>query len=49
MSNDDITYNQLRLFVSSVDDDNIIVGGFGWMNEYGFFYANYNPNEYIIK
>ena len=68
-SNDDITYNQLKLFLtqsssssaaggsqsmlygggSQGDEDNMTVGGFGWMNEYGFFYAGYNPNEYIIK
>ncbi len=26
-----------------------MVGGFGWMNEYGFYYATYNPGEFIIK
>jgi hypothetical protein len=31
-------------------DDEPVVGGFGWMNEYGFYYASYSkPNEYIIK
>lgn len=31
-------------------DDDQIVGGFGWMNEYGFYFASYKPDEsYIIK
>jgi hypothetical protein len=26
-----------------------LVGGFGWMTEYGFYYASYQQDEYIIK
>ena len=52
-SNDDITYNQLRLFCVTNNnlamDEESIIGGFGWMNEYGFYYASYDPDEYIIK
>jgi hypothetical protein len=41
---DTVSYNQLRLFLSTPksDQDEGHVGGFGWMNEFGFYYASYN-------
>lgn len=31
------------------DEDDAIVSGFGWMNEFCFYYASYQEDEYIIK
>jgi hypothetical protein len=44
---DQISYNQLRLFQSAPknEGDDGAVGGFGWMNEFGFYYASYNTSD----
>jgi len=43
--------SQLHLFVTQPgrDDEEVFVSGFGWMNEFCFYYASYNQEEYIIK
>jgi len=49
---EEVSANQLRLYTNGLPqgpDEEAVVGGFGWMNEYGFYYANYNPGEFIIK
>jgi len=39
-----MSYNQLRIFLTTPknDSDEGSAGGFGWMNEFGFYYASFN-------
>jgi hypothetical protein len=39
-----MSYNQLRIFLTNPknDSDEGSAGGFGWMNEFGFYYASFN-------
>jgi hypothetical protein len=43
--------SQLRLFVKApqADGEDAEVSGFGWMNEFCFYYGSYNQDEYILK
>ena len=41
---ENISCNQLRLFLNTPknEQDDGSAGGFGWMNEFGFYFASYN-------
>ena len=43
--------SQMRLFVKApqADGEDGEVSGFGWMNEFCFYYGRYNQDEYILK
>ncbi len=43
-ADENVSYNQLKLFLNTPknDKDDASVGGFGWMNEFGFYFASYN-------